>query len=276
MKTVLRASLSILAVLTIGTQAHAANTTVIVTPADMGTVGDLNKWYLDNFRDTSTGYTSTTTAAINNANPRSGNGSVQMSSTDASGKADYVYNWGFVPGYTLGNLTALSYDWYRDGSSTSASHLAPALRIVYDADGNAATTDDEGYLIWEQVYNGPTASNQWVSSDTMSGNFWQRELSPGYTVENYNTTLMDWINGAQPAGADQLSANSAILGVQFGIGSGWSGTFLGNVDNVKVGFGGASTTFNFETAGAKVPEPGSLALLAIGVLGAAGLRRRKA
>jgi hypothetical protein len=250
---------------------------VTVTPSDVGTPA-ANSWYLDNYRSTSNGYTSTTSAAITATNPRNGNGSVQMSLTDGSGKADYVYSWGFVGGRTLGNLDALRFDWYRAGTSTANGNLAPALRLSYDADGNAATTADRGYLIWEQVYNGATLSDQWVSSDTLGGNFWQRQFTPGLTIENYDTTLAEWAAGAQPGGADVLSANSAILGIEFGIGSGWNGTFTGYVDNVTYGFAGqGSTTFNFETAAAPsaVPEPASLALIGLGMLGLGALRRRK-
>jgi hypothetical protein len=281
MKTIFRATLAVLSLSVLAASAQAG--TITVTPTDLGAPGSLNRWYLDNLRTAGPGspYTSTTTTAITSTQPRSGNGSVEMSLTDGSGKADYVYNWGFVAGRTLGNLTALSYDWYRDSSSTVAGHLQPALRLTYDADGNPLTTGDTGYLIFEQVYNAPGYNNpvptdQWVSSDVIGANFWMRQFAPGNTVESFDNTLAEWMGGVHPSAvADMLSANSAILGIEFGIGSGWNGAFRGNVDNVTFGFGRDSTTFNFETRAADVPEPASLALVGLGLLGVC-LRRRKA
>ena len=75
---------------------HVGAAEITVLPSDLGVNGVKNQWYIDNFRDISTGYTSITTAAITDANARSGNGSVKMSLTDGSGKADFAYNWGFV------------------------------------------------------------------------------------------------------------------------------------------------------------------------------------
>jgi hypothetical protein len=83
------------------------------------------------------------------------------------------------------------------------------------------------------------------------------------------------MGGAHPSAvADSLSANSAILGIESGIGSGRSGAFRGNVDNVTVGFGRDSTTFNVEAHAADVPEPARLALVGLGLLGVC-LRRRR-
>jgi len=264
------------ATLLASTQAHAA--TITVLPTDVGAPG-FNTWYLANYRGASNGFSSTTKAAITTANPRSGNGSVQMSLTDLSGKADYTYTWGFDNSRTLGSLTSLNYDWFRSGTST-ASGIMPALRLLYDADGNAATGSDQGYLIFEQVYNPNAASvvsDQWVTSNLMTANLWQRQFSPGFTVESFGVSMNDWISGAnQPANADRLNGNTAILGIEFGIGSGWDGSFNGFVDNVSFGFNQNVTTFNFEASAASaVPEPASIALLSLGLIGFAAARRRK-
>jgi len=261
------------------TGAHAA--TVVVTPGDVGNAPTLNQWYLTNFRDVSTGFTSNTSAAVTTTNARSGNGSVEMSLTNSSGKADYAYTWGFVNGNTLGNLSSLSYDWYRESGSTNSKKQSPALRLLFDADGNSSTTADRGYLIWEQTNQGlgfpDVATDSWVSSNALSGEFWQRRFSPGTTVEDYDVDLAEWAAGANPTGGLVLSGNSAILGIEFGIGSGWDGAFRGFVDNVSYGFGTVpATTFNFEMNGTAVPEPATLALVGLSLLGLAATRRRSA
>lgn len=254
---------------------------VVVTPADLGSVGDLNTWYRNEYR-TTPAYTSTTVGEINTTYPRSGNGSVEMSSTDGSGKVDFEYIWGYDASKTLGNLSALSYDWYRSSSSTVADHIVPSLRLIYDADGDISTTDDIGYLVYEPVYNGVASVTEdaWVSDDILDANFWMRVTSPptSKTIEVFNKTLSSWqTSGVSDLDADLLSANSLIIGLNSGIGSGWNGIFAGGIDNVTIGFGTAgATTWNFEVA---TPDGGSTAMLiGLGVLALAGvqLRTRKA
>ena len=265
MNTLLRGLL--LAAAVTGTGAQAAVTTV--TPADMGP--GLNKWNTANVRSGSS-------AAITNTNPRNGNGSVEMSLADSVGKADFAYTWGYDTTRTLGSLNTLSYDWYRAASSNAADHFQPAFRLFYDADGDASTTSDTGYLIYENIYNGNNVTEgAWRTDNIIGANFWMRQFTPGNTVEAFDITLAEWMGGAHPtAVADILSTRTAILGIEFGIGSGWNGSFTGFVDNVSYGFGNDVTTFNFETAAANdVPEPGSFALMGLGVFAALGARKRK-
>jgi len=268
MTTLFRATLMAAAAFS-AASAHAS--IITVTPEDLGT--GLDKWNVANVRESSG-------AAITGTAARSGNGSVEMSLANGNGKADYVYNWGLVAGRTLGNLDALSYDWLRSSGGSATAHLQPALRLSYDADGDLATTADRGYLIWEQVYNGGgLVEDRWTTSDILGGNFWMRQFSPGNTVERYDVSLAEWIDGPRPgAPADRLGANTAILGIEFGIGSGWNGSFAGFVDNVTIGFKGqGTTTWNFETRRSDVPEPGSFALLGLGLAAVAvamGKRRK--
>ena len=252
---------------------------VTVLPSDLGSPGDLNTWYLTNYRTTPT-YSSTTVAEISNSNPRSGNGSVEMSLTDGSGKADFQYVWGYNSNRTLGNLTALGLDWYRDSTSTNPSAQAPALRMFYDADGDSGTTADTGYLIWEYTYtNGTPPTDSWITSNAIGDNFWMRMFASGTTIELFDKDLSEWATGSPfTDGAnnisDTLSDSTAILGIDFGIGSGWNGEFLGYVDNVTFGFSNEEQmTFNFETAG-NVPEPATLLLMGLGLAGM-GCRRRR-
>jgi len=202
--------------------------------------------------------------AITDTQPRSGNGSLEFSSMGGSDKADYAY---YASMGSLGALDALSYDWYRDSSSGAPGHLNPAFRlIVYDSVAN-----EYSYLIWEGVYNGYNAANlptdAWTTEDILDGYFWQRNITQGLTVEQYNHDLSYW--------ATQLN-NATIVGLNVGIGSGWAGSFLGFVDNVTIGFTGAdATTWNFETDSVPVPEPASILMLGAAAFGVFAARRRK-
>lgn len=266
----MKSGISTFVLLAFSVASYANAAVVTVTPADMGP--GLNKWSVANIAGGAT-------AAITTTNPRSGGASVEMSSSNTSGKADYVYSWGYDSTRTLGNMNALSYDWFRSVSSSVTGHFHPAFRLRYDADGNSATAGDTGYLIYENVYNGSNVvEGVWRTDNILGSNFWMRQFSPTANVLNYDTSLQEWMNGAHPtAAADVLSANTAILGMEFGIGSGWgTGTFNGFVDNVTIGFGNNLTTFNFErVAPAAVPEPASVALLGLGAFGIAAARRRK-
>lgn len=220
------------------------------------------------------------TIGINDTNPRSGNGSVFMNSADGSAKSDIEYRG--VLG-TLGSLTSLSYEYYRDGSSTATAHLHPSLRLLYDADGNLNTTNDQGALIYEQIYNEGLAAvptNTWVSANVIGANFWMTNTGNpnGSILEIYDRTLNEWATTANPNPAyPTLSASTVIYGISSGFGSGWSGTFTGAIDNITIGFSNQRepTTYNFEVAA--VPEPATLALWSVlaATAGVTQFRRRR-
>lgn len=194
--------------------------------------------------------------------PRSGNGSVWFSlgaNTSNGGKAD----WEFVPATSfglLGQLGTVRYDWYRDSASVVSNWLHPALRLIVDADGNTATTNDIVYLIYERCYNVPgcpaAPTNTWVT-DSITGStvLWLWWIGVG-TDYIFNRTLADYQSGSYPSapGFPVLSGASLVLGVSVGVGSGWPGpspSFLGAVDNVVVASntpGAASIDHNFEIA----------------------------
>jgi hypothetical protein len=225
---------------------------------------------------------------IRNNYPRSGNGSVYFNSPSSSGKADIEYfadpvnaSGNFVPNPfnpssilgPLATLSHLSYEWYRDGSSTAPASLHPVLRLGIlrvNSDNTAAV----GYLTFERVYNGFGAAptNSWQSDNIIGSNYklWATASlgfgDPNVNISQVLKTIPEWVSAANAVGATLF-----VISVNAGIGSGWNGTFEGAVDNITFGFGGTYTTYNFEV----VPEPASMLALGSGLIGLLGLRRRK-
>jgi len=221
--------------------------------------------------------------------PRSGNGSVYFNSPGSSGKADIEYfaspvNSGgnfapnpYNPSSILGplaDLSHLSYQWYRDDSSTAPNHLHPVLRLGI-LRVNSDNSINLGYLVFERVYNGfsgAAPTDSWQSDNIIDRNYklWATASlgfgDPNVNINNVLKTIPDWLSAANAA-----NANLYVISVNAGIGSGWNGTFTGAVDNITFGFNGNYTTYNFEV----VPEPASMVALGSGLIGLLGLRRRK-
>jgi hypothetical protein len=238
-------------------------------------VAGASGWYFNNVRNGGR-------EAVDTTHPRSGTASVSMSGP-ANAKADLEFlpnavNVGgnYESGGALGRLaglSAMSYDWYRDSSSTATAGQHPSMRVLIDTDGNLATTTDRGGLVFESVYNTPNMTvDAWVSSSISDATFlWNFGTPLGFGADingngySYDATLADW---------KAFFPNAAIIGFSSGIGSGWQG-FSGAVDNLSWTIDGVTTSTNFEVAAAgDVPEPASVALLALGAFGLRAARRR--
>lgn len=211
-----------------------------------------NGWSAANVR-------SNATVAITATQPRAGVGSLEFNTdTIISGqdKADFekVWNPTVFTGRKLANLTALSYEYFRDSASTTGANFVPVLRLyVFDPGSGKYAT-----LIWEYAYNhnGAVPTDAWQMEDVLNGKFWMFVPSgqsiPSGVVQNYNSTLSDWISGS-PTGQSgdptpvNIDANTLVIGINTGVGSGWGNKFHGFVDNIFANFGnGDVESANFE------------------------------
>jgi hypothetical protein len=215
------------------------------------------------------------TVGINYTYPRNGNGSVFLYGTSGSSQGGILYFTGSALG-SLSQLQSVSYDWYRDSISTNPDVQAPALGILIDADGDLSTTGDRGYLIFERVYNtpGPVPTNTWTSENITSSTYlWNTNIGSLTILSNINSTPYPY--DANLSEWQAYFPNAVVIGFAGFFGSGWNGQFSGAVDNISWQFQNQQpVSFNFEV---QVPEPASLASLAVGIVGlGAYLRRRRA
>ncbi len=202
-------------------------------------------------------------AEISNAAPRSGNGSLELTTTGSGDRARWLFGTdSFLGGTSMGRLdqlSDLSFDWFVSSLSTTSGNITPAFRLHLRS--GFTTTQ----LVWEGAYNGYSGTNpvpldEWVFSDLMSARF---HTGGGADTQTLSYWMESW-------------GSRNVLGISIGVGSGWTGQFEGYADNVTIGFGGADpNVWNFETAQTVTPEPVSMVLLGSGLGGIAAIRRRR-
>ena len=248
-----------------GQDALAAN--IVVDPAN------LDGW---GFAEDNSGTTGAGSYVTGPATAPLGTGSAQLSVGDsASGEVLFNYNSAYT-GLALNSITALSYSTYVD--SNGDPDLAPALD--FNVDPNAATSTYDGRLIFEPYYTGssgsPIVQNQWQTWDAFgatTGGWWFSNNTVFANCTQANPCTWAQVMAFYP----DLVTNENFGGLGFKVGGGWP-AFTGNVDDLTLGIGATTTTFDFDPNPAAVPEPGTLAIVAVGLLGVVGigLRRRAA
>jgi len=211
-------------------------------------------------------------SAITNTAPRSGDGSLEMDGD----RTRYVGLGNFYdPSSNLGLLSSVSaftFDWMVAADSMgsgpgSAASYSPALRL-HIWDGNQRSE-----LIWENAYNdnNPAVGGTWYTS-AADDNFWRYQTGIGDSLI-YNRSISDWSTLG-------YSSSAYISGISAGIGSSAGAGYHAFVDNVTLTFGGStapatSTTYNFETTRASVPDAGSTLFILGAVLSGLAAWKRK-
>ncbi len=223
------------------TMAFAATSTSVINP------GNMQGWYFINDQ-TNTPTPGTGQMVLGPAGQPLGTGSAQLTtSSSTDGQILALYNPTKYGGVKLSSITSLSY-WSYQSAGNPSSVTAISLQFDIDLHVSSGAHGYQGRLIYEPYRNIASVPvgtwSQWDAINGGSGVWWFSHASSLTGGQCSQSTPCTW---------SQILANypdtgiwAADGGIVFKAGSGWSGTFSGNVDDFTIGVSGNSSTYDFE------------------------------
>ena len=222
----------------LGALSVSADTTEVVNPADFSTTPGATDWHI-----AFTAGSPTSGIVTGPASPPLGMGSLQMTTGVATDKR-YIMNYDHI-GTLLSAITTFGYSTY--GSSGTQ---AITLQLQIDPDGAGPGVPRLGggaavnfaTLNFEPYHDNTVTPGVWQTWDgMMSASVWASNVAG------------DAGNGTQanPATWAEFVAfyPAAVISGGFGVnvGSGWPAV-TGHADALKIGYGGSTTTYDFDPA----------------------------
>lgn len=205
--------------------ASAAPETVVVTPTNM-----------QGWSQGSTNLTGSTEFTEEFGAPADyGNGSLKLTTTDSSAKAQFVH--GVPSGTTLAEINDIAYQTYRSADQSTGSDVqVAAVNVAIDKNGGTLEAGDFSTLVFEPVYQtsqGSIENDRWQEWDGGNESIWWSSNPVGGAPNRDTFVPLSTLKTENP--------DATVLGFGVNQGSGNPGIVSG-VDAVT--FGGV--TYDFE------------------------------
>jgi hypothetical protein len=239
-KLLLAAALATGALMTGGVATAGADTTVTVTPADIGT-----DWHTADTRPPGTG-----TFVNGPETPPLGSGSFRLQTLTNPEKVQLFTSE--YDGVKLAAIDGIGYSTYRDPASTGFVAGVAALNLRIDTNGDS---QPDAYLVYEPYQdqgNAAVLTGEWQDWDAYRGGQakWWINTGGGIGCDQGHPCTWETIVTQLPNATIEEGANCGpkapcpgSLGVNQGS---FNSGIISNVDALYVSVGGSKTTYNFE------------------------------